>query len=63
MRVLSYLALVLVMFIVLSFISAVSCESVWSKSGFKTSWGPLQGCLIQMPDGRWIPEENYREIP
>ena len=38
------------------------CSSRWEKSGFATSWGPIQGCLIQH-EGRWIPEENYRDMP
>jgi hypothetical protein len=62
-EVLGYLAVLFILFIILAFISAASCESAWSKSGFETSWGPVQGCLIKMPDGRWIPDESYREIP
>ena len=38
------------------------CASKWELSGMATSYGPIQGCLIQH-DGRWIPEQNYRELP
>jgi len=39
-----------------------SCEKRWSSSGMQTSWGPIQGCLINLGDGRWIPDTNYREM-
>jgi len=39
-----------------------SCRSKWEASGMAVSWGPIQGCLIQPEDGKWIPAENYREI-
>lgn len=38
------------------------CGSRWGQSGMATSYGLVQGCLIQH-DGRWIPEQNYREQP
>lgn len=38
------------------------CSSKWAKSGFATSWGPMQGCNIKLPNGKWIPASNYREI-
>lgn len=38
------------------------CHSKWAHSGFITSWGPIQGCLISK-DGRvFIPEDNYRQF-
>ena len=43
-------------------LDAASCHSRWQKSGFQTSWGPMQGCLINVK-GQWIPERNYRELP
>lgn len=39
-----------------------SCTSKWKLSGMKSSYGPMQGCLVQLPDGRWLPEERIREI-
>lgn len=38
------------------------CASRWEKSGMRTDYGPVQGCLIEH-EGRWVPEQNYREIP
>lgn len=41
---------------------AYSCESRWAASGLKTDWGPIKGCLVQMPSGRWIPDSRVRDI-
>lgn len=38
------------------------CNVQWNASGMASNWGPVQGCLIQLKDGRWVPAENYREI-
>jgi len=42
--------------------ASYECSAKWEKSGMATDWGPIQGCLIKR-DGKWIPSENYREIP
>jgi hypothetical protein len=42
--------------------SSWSCSSKWALSGMKTSYGPIQGCLVQTPNGRWMPEERIREV-
>lgn len=52
---------IVVIFGALLWLSSVKCASRWEQSGFETSYGPLQGCLVRH-DGRWIPEENYREM-
>lgn len=57
-----YAVIFFVLFAGMVVIGTISCESKWAASGFKTSYGPIQGCLIQLPDGRWIPSENYREL-
>lgn len=28
----------------------------------QTSWGPVKGCIVQTPNGRWLPEERIREV-
>lgn len=42
--------------------SAAACSSKWDRSGMQSSWGPIQGCVVKLPDGRWLPEERVREI-
>lgn len=39
-----------------------SCSSKWEHSGMQTSWGPIKGCLVQTPNGYWIPDERIREV-
>lgn len=43
-------------------LDSLSCSSRWKYSGLESSSGPLQGCLVHLPDGRWIPDDRYREI-
>lgn len=42
--------------------SAMRCDSRWESSGLKSKWGIVQGCLVQMPDVRWIPDDRVRDI-
>lgn len=37
------------------FFSAYACEVRWSRSGLKSEWGLVQGCLVQRKDGTWVP--------
>lgn len=39
-----------------------ACHGKWEKSGFESSYGPIQGCIVNV-NGRWLPSENYREMP
>jgi hypothetical protein len=57
-----YSVMLVLIIVVTFFFDRWSCHSKWSKSGFATSWGPVQGCLIKVND-KWIPEGSYREIP
>lgn len=43
-------------------LSSVTCSARWKGSELKTDWGPIQGCRVQLPDGRWMPEDRVREI-
>ena len=43
--------------------SAYQCGAKWERSGFRTDFGPIQGCLISRDGREWIPAENYRELP
>lgn len=63
----SQLIVVIVFFwaIAMGFITwglSVECSSKWENSGMQSKWGPIQGCIIKLPDGRWIPSQNYREF-
>jgi hypothetical protein len=39
-----------------------SCHSKWGGSNLNVSWGPMKGCTVQMPSGRWMPEDRIRDI-
>lgn len=41
---------------------SLTCQRRWQHSRLATEWGPLQGCLVQVPDGRWLPDDRIREI-
>lgn len=38
-----------------------SCREQW-KDAFPYKYNFIGGCKIQIPDGKWIPAENYREV-
>lgn len=56
------LALVVVVLGIAAAASAYSCGSKWRLSGLSTDWGLFQGCTVQMPSGRWVPEKNVRDM-
>lgn len=56
------IAVIAVMLIGALVFSSYRCSSRWAMSGLSTSWGPMQGCLVKMPDGRWIPDDRVRDI-
>lgn len=43
-------------------VAAKACEARWADSGLKTRYGTMSGCLVQMPDGRWLPDDRVREV-
>lgn len=42
-------------------VGSLGCERRWKQSGYETSWGPLQGCLIKQGD-QWLPEKMLRRF-
>ena len=38
------------------------CTSKWEQSGLPVQWGPIKGCLVQVPTGKWLPTETIREL-
>ena len=49
-------------FVVVALLDRWACHSRWERSGMGYDWGLIQGCLVKMPNGAWIPEDRYREI-
>lgn len=41
---------------------STSCHAAWSRSGLATDYTIMGGCVVQMPDGRWIPSDRVRDI-
>lgn len=39
-----------------------ACKARWENSGLVSEYSFLKGCILTLPDGRKIPEENYRKI-
>lgn len=44
------------------FIEAKACSSKWEGSGMESKYALFAGCRVRMPDGRWLPAENLRDI-
>jgi hypothetical protein len=56
----SMLALV-AMFLIMLGVEELSCSTKAEKMGFKSDYGPVQGCMI-LVDKHWIPIEQYRTL-
>jgi hypothetical protein len=40
-----------------------ACHAKWDRANMvSVEWGPIQGCMVKLPDGRWLPEERIREF-
>jgi hypothetical protein len=48
--------------IVWAAIDSWACHQRWLRSGLSTTWGLGQGCLVQTPNGRWIPDDRVRDV-
>jgi hypothetical protein len=51
-----------VIFAFMYFTLYASCEAKWERSGLQSEFGIFQGCLVRLPDGRWLPSERLREL-
>lgn len=65
----SFVGLVVLLLLVLAFILSLpfladwwKCSSRWSTSGVQSSYGPIQGCLVEVKPGRWVPDDRVREV-
>lgn len=36
------------------------CHIKAKSLGFECSWGPVQGCIVTLPDGTKVPLDQYR---
>lgn len=44
------------------YLASSSCESQAEKMGFRHDWGAMQGCMIELKPGQWVPLGNYRVL-
>ena len=56
------IVMVLAVYGIAGWFAAYQCESAWARSGLKSDWGPVQGCLVQRKDGTWVPDKMIRDI-
>jgi hypothetical protein len=40
----------------------VACTRKWEASGYTTKFDVYAGCMVHLPNGRWVPESAVREI-
>ena len=39
-----------------------TCRAKAEVMGMKSSWGFVQGCMIEVKPGQWVPLSNYRVL-
>lgn len=58
----SMILIVIFLYIGAGYLDYTKCNSQWEHSGLQTTWGPIKGCLVKLPDGRVIPSNSIRGI-
>lgn len=43
-------------------LSSMKCDSRWKLSSLRSDWAPIQGCLVEVRPGIWVPDERVREM-
>lgn len=38
----------------------MTCHSKAEKQGLECEWGPLQGCMVKLPSGKWMDYDRLR---
>lgn len=38
------------------------CESKWKASGMKSEYSVINGCMLEVTPGKWIPSDRYRSV-
>lgn len=56
------LLFIAVLLCVLAWVDSTKCTEMWAGSGMRSEWKVFAGCRLRMPDGKWIPAKNYREV-
>lgn len=56
------IVMTILIFVISALLDRSSCHGQWERSGLKVNWGPIKGCLVQMPDGRWLPTSAVRDV-
>jgi hypothetical protein len=44
------------------FWNAYTCDSKWKASGMRSEYGYINGCMLEVTPGKWIPSDRYRSI-
>lgn len=60
--VLSGIAAISVFFALATWADSATCSAQWEDSNFHYRWGIMQGCMIQLPNGSWVPAQSYRVV-
>lgn len=40
--------------------SEIACHNQWGRSGMKVDYSFAGGCLIELPNGKWIPTKAMK---
>lgn len=43
--------------------NSIGCDRGWRESGMRSRYTVMTGCQIEHSPGKWIPADNYREMP
>jgi hypothetical protein len=44
----------------IAYVDNMSCETIAAESNVEYRYGLIAGCRLQLEDGRYVPEENWR---
>lgn len=43
-------------------VAAPTCHASTASMNIESRWGLLEGCLVEVEPGNWIPLENYQYV-
>lgn len=47
---------------IVSVVKYNKCHSQFGRSGFAVEWGPIQGCMVEVRKGIWLPSSSIRDV-